>query len=361
MMRALLLPLLALGLIGAAPAPDPEDTKAPIPAGFYRLASAVKLPGKSPDWDYLAYDAARGHLFIARRGAGLWVFDTKAQRLLTKIANSTGAGATLVLPALGRGYSTNEDGSTTVFNLATYAPIARVSFAKDADAASYDPVTGRIAFVSADSQLVTFIDARSLKVVGQVKLEAKKADASVADGTGHILLNERDRNMVARIDAATATITAEWPVTGCMQPTGMAYDAAHHRAFIGCRSAKPVLAVMNTDTGAVVQVLDLGRGNDGVVYDAARHRVITTNGIDANVVIFHQDDADHYKFEQAITTRPNARTMAYEQRSGRIFTVTAEGVANPAVHINTGPSPFYANAYYDNTMTVLTYAPIPAR
>jgi hypothetical protein len=44
-----LLPLMALGLIGAAPAPDPEDAKAPIPAGFYRLAAAVKLPGKAPD------------------------------------------------------------------------------------------------------------------------------------------------------------------------------------------------------------------------------------------------------------------------------------------------------------------------
>jgi hypothetical protein len=161
--------------------------------------------------------------------------------------------------------------------------------------------------------------------------------------------------MLARIDAATGTVTAEWPTTGCTQPTGLAYDAARHRAFIGCRGAKPVLAVLDTQNGAVVQVLDLGRGNDGVVYDPVRRRVVTTNGVEGNIVIFHQDDADHYRLEQAVTTRPSARTLAYDQRGGSIFTVTAEGVVNPGQPVNTGPSAFYPNAYYDGSFTVMTY------
>ena len=354
-MRRLILAVLALCCVAAATPPDPEAAKAPIPAGFYRLSAETHLPGKAPDWDYLAYDAARGRLFIARRGDGLWVFDTKAQRMLRAIANSDGAGATLLLPAIGRGFSTNEDGSTTVFDLATLATLRRVKFADDGDAASYDAVTGRIAFVSGDSQQITFVDPRSLAVTGRVHLETKKADGSAADGRGHILVNERDRAMVAQIDVATASVTAEWPTTGCTQPTGMAFDSTKHRAFIGCRGPKPVLDVINTDTGAVVATLDLGRGNDGVVYDAARRRVITTNGVEANIVIYHQQDADHYALEQAIATRPEARTLAYDQDGGRIFTVTAQGVVNPAQHVNSGPSAFYPNAYYDDSFEVLTY------
>lgn len=244
-----------------------------------------------------------------------------------------------------------------MFNLTTLAPIKRVKFADDADAGSYDAVTGKIAFISADSQKVTFVDARTLAVGASVALSAKKADASAVDGAGGLLLNERDKNMVVHIDIASAKITAEWPTTGCAQPTGLAVDTFHHRAFIGCRSNAPTLAVMSTDTGKIVQTLPLGRGNDGVVYDAARARIITTNGIDGNIVIFHQDDADHYHMEQAITTRPNARTIAYDAASGRIFSVTAEGVVNPAEKVNTGPSAFYPNAYYDNSFVVLTYAP----
>ena len=341
---------------GAAVAVAGEDARPPIPDTFYRPVHAVRVAGKAPDWDYLALDPARQRLFIARRGAGLWVFDTAHQRMLRRIARSEGAGAALLLPGLGRGFSTNEDGTTTVFDLASLAVIARVKFADDADAASYEPMSGRIAFVSGDSRVVTFMDPRSMKVTGRVSLAAEKADASAPDGAGHILLNERDRAMVAQIDPATSAITAEWPTTGCSQPTGLAVDTGHHRAFIGCRSTHPVLAVMDTTNGHVITTLDLGRGNDGVAYDAQRQRIITTNGVDGNIVIFHQDDADHYRLEQAVTTRPGARTLAYDPRRGTIFTVAAEGVVNPAAPVNTGPSPFYPNAYYDDSFTVLTYA-----
>ena len=107
----------------------------------------------------------------------------------------------------------------------------------------------------------------------------------------------------------------------------------------------------------MVASLPLGHGNDGVVFDAARRRIITTNGIEANIVIYHQDDADHYRIEQAVATRPEARTIAYDPTDARIFTVTAEGVLNPAAAANSGPSAFYPNAYYDDNFVVLTYAP----
>ena len=325
-------------------------------AEFFRLQSAVILPGKDPDWDYLAYDASRARLFIARRDAGLWVFDTRKQRLIRKIGSTAGAGAALLLPALNRGFSINEDGSITAFDLTTLAPIRRAKIAADADAASYDPVSGRIAVVSSDSRKVTFVDPHSLAVIGIVALETAKADGSIADGQGAILLNERDRNAVLKIDARTMKVMAEWQIAGCTQPTGIAYDPAAHRAFIGCRSEHPVLAIVDGDSGTTIMTLPLGRGNDGVVFDAAKKRIFTTNGVDANLVIFKQDDADHYRMEQAITTRPQARTMAYDPIGQRVFSVAAEGALDPAKPANSGPSPFYPNRHFADSFVVLTYA-----
>ena len=324
---------------------------------FFRLQSAVTLPGDDPDWDYLAYDQARGHLFIARRDAGLWVVDTRQQKIVRKIGLTKGAGAALLLPALNRGFAINEDGSITAFNLTTLAPQKRVSIAADADAASYDPVSGRMAVISADSRKVTFVDPRSLAIVGTVALETAKADGSVADGQGAILLNERDRNSVLKINAQTMKIEAEWPITGCSQPTGIAYDPIAHRAFIGCRGDHPVLAIVNGDSGATITTLPIGRGNDGVVFDAARKRIFTTNGVDSNLVIFRQDDPDHYRMEQAVTTRPQARTMAFDSIRQQVFSVAAEGVLDPSKPANTGPSPFYPNRHYGGSFVVLTYAP----
>lgn len=85
---------LATVLLAAACLPSfAEAEKAGGATGFYRLKSAVTLPGPDPDWDYLAYDKARGRLFIAHRDAGLWVFDTYRQRLIRQIATTNGAGA----------------------------------------------------------------------------------------------------------------------------------------------------------------------------------------------------------------------------------------------------------------------------
>lgn len=326
-------------------------------ARYFRLQHAISLPGADPDWDYLAYDRQHERLFIARRDAGLWVFDTRKQRLIRKIAQTKGAGATLLVPELNRGFAINEDGSFTAFDLTSLAPLKRVHIAADADAASYDPVSGRIAVVSSDSRKMTFVDPRSLAVIGSLSLETAKADGSVADGRGSILLNERDRNAVLKIDAGTMKVVAEWPIAGCTQPTGIAYDPTTHRAFVGCRGDHPVLAVIDTDTGATVTTLPLGRGNDGVVFDAAHKRIFTTNGVDANLVIFRQDDADHYRMEQAITTRPQARTMAYDPDRQRVFSVAAEGVLDPSKPANSGPSPFYPNSHYAGSFVVLTYAP----
>ena len=338
-----------------------QAKKAGIPVSFYRLQSAVTLPGASPDWDYLAYDAPRHRLFIARRGAGLWAFDTWVHRIERLVPDTLDAGAVVLIPELERGFTTNEDGSTTVFNLRTLRPIQRIKFADDGDAASYDAVTGRIAFVSADSRLITFMDARSLKILGRVALKSEKLDASVADGGGAFLINERDRNMVAKVDAKTMKVLAEWPTVGCNQPTGLAIDTADDRAFIGCRGTVPVLAIMDTVDGHIVATLPLGRGNDGVAWDAVRKRILTTNGIEANIVVYRQDNPDHYRLEQAIATRRNARTIAIDSDLQKIFTVTAEGVVNPSEPINTGPSQFYPNSYYDNSFVVLSYGIGPHR
>jgi hypothetical protein len=107
----------------------------------------------------------------------------------------------------------------------------------------------------------------------------------------------------------------------------------------------------------VLTALPIGRGNDGVAYDAAAHKVFTSNGVDANIVVFDQLGPDDYRFAGAFTTRPNARSLALDAKSHKIYTVTAEGVVDPALPVNKRVGDFYPNRYLDDSFTVLTYAP----
>jgi DNA-binding beta-propeller fold protein YncE len=177
------------------------------------------------------------------------------------------------------------------------------------------------------------------------------------DGEGNLFMALRDRDAVVRIDVARRQLTAQWKTEGCEQPTGLAYDNADKRIFVGCRGSKPVVAVMDADSGKVIATHEIGRGNDGVIYDPSTRKVYTSNGVDGNLVIYDQLDANTYKLAEATTTRPYARTMAFDRKTKKVYLVTAEGTADPAKKINKAVAPFYPNRYYPDTFTVLTFAP----
>ncbi len=338
----------ALALAGAAQARA---------ASFYQLQSAVTFKSKAPGWDYLVFDPARSWLFIDRRADGVTVYDTAAGKIVGQIERSEGANATALIPEADRGYTTNGDGSTTVFQLSTLKTLDRIKLGPSADAAFYEPATGQLAFMMGDEHKITLVDARSGAVTGRITTQSEELEAAASDGKGRMFVAERDRAAVLRVDIRHRQILGEWKIPGCHQPTGLAFDRSDRRLFVGCRGDKPVLAVLSSETGKEIAALPIGRGNDGVVYDAEAKRVFTSNGLDANLVIFDQQDPDHYALAQAVTTRPIARTMALDPKTKAVFLVTAEGMVDPSKPVNHEAGPFYPNHYFADTFTLLTYAP----
>ena len=322
-----------------------------------RLQSAVKLPGPAPAWDYLTLESQRSWLFIGRRKNGEQVYDLRRQSVVRRIARSEGANAARLAPQFDRGYTANEDGTTTVFRLSSLATLDRIKLGGSVDSVFFEPVTGQMVFTLGDDHELVFLDARSGRPTGRTHIDAGELEAVEADGRGFVFVNERDTNRIAKVDARTLRMAAEWPLPGCNEPTGLATDLKTRRLFVGCRGDHPVLAVVDADSGKVLAIPSIGRGNDGVVFDPARRVIFTANGVDANIVAFTDGGADDWRFAGAFTTRPNARTLALDPKTARLYTVTAEGVVDPALPVNTGPSAFYPNRYLDNTFVVLTYAP----
>jgi DNA-binding beta-propeller fold protein YncE len=326
---------------------------------FYQLESTLKMRSARPDWDYLCLDQARGHLFIARRRDGATVVDVESGAVIGTIARSQNANSIVLAEPFDRGYSINSDGSATVFELSSLKTLGRVRFGDDADAAVFEPVTKQIVVMMADSHSIAFLEGATSKVLGRIEVDTDKLEAPTADGKGAFFVAERHRNSVAKIDAVRRRLVAEWKLDGCEQPSGLAFDAVHGRLFVGCRGhgRNPVLAVVNSGSGRVIATLEIGRGNDGVIYDAGTRKVYTSNGVDGNLVVYDQLDANTYTLSEATTTRPYARTMAMDHRTKKIYLVTAEGTVDPSRKVNRGPAPFYPNRYFSDTFVLLTYSP----
>jgi DNA-binding beta-propeller fold protein YncE len=325
-------------------------------AAFHRLESAVTLKAEKPDWDYLSIDADHGRLFIAARGNGLMVYDTKAKKFMRVLPGSEGVGASVPVPEFDRLYAVKEDGGLVVYQLSSLGKIGEVKLGDDADGISYDPATRQVAVARGDSKELTYVDAKTGQVSGRVAMPAKKLEASVSDGKGLMFIASRDRSSVFKLDPAQHAVLAEYPAE-CEEANGLAIDRATRRLFVGCRGKSPVIAVMDADSGKVVAKLEIGRGNDGVIFDPDTKQVYASAGVDGNLVVYQQSDADNYKLVEATTTRPYARTMALDPKTKKVYLVTAEGTVDPAKTVNKGPAPFYPNSYFPGTFTLLIYAP----
>src|SRR5690349_12661236 len=112
------------------------------PAG-YQLESEMKFSGAVAGWDYLSFDEQNRRLYISRRSLGEFVFAPDTNEVRGPIKDSEGTNGVALAPDLGRGYTTNGDGTSTVFDLKTLATIERVKVAEDNDANIYDPATHR--------------------------------------------------------------------------------------------------------------------------------------------------------------------------------------------------------------------------
>ena len=324
---------------------------------FYKIDQVVSLAGKAPSWDYISVDAPHNRLFLGRRAAGVTIFDLATKKAVGTVSQSEEANAAVLVPEFDRGYTINEDGSTTIFSLSTTKTIKREKIGPSADNAFFDPKTKQLVVTMGDDQLLTFLDAKTGAVLDKLKMKAQELEGAAADGKGGLLVSERDLNAVAKIDMTTHKVVAEYPTTGCTQPTGVAYDAVDSRLFIGCKGENPVLLVMDPSDGRVVSTQPIGRGNDGVAYDAETRQVFATNGIDGNLVIYHQDSPDKYSLAQALTTRPIARTIAIDPKSKAVYTMAAQGMVDPTKKRNMRAGAFYPNVFFDNTFTLLVIGP----
>ena len=333
-------------------------TFGPAPTRVYLLAAVVPLKGLAPSWDYVTLDSRNGRLFIGRRAEGVTVYDTRRGKVIKTLARSEKANGVVLVPEFDRGYSANGDGSTTVFRLSTLQTLDRIKLGGSADAAFFDPASKQIIFTRGDDHRLTFMEARTGKLTGELKVDADELEGVAVDGRGGVYVSERDKTKVAKIDPLKHALLAEWNVGGgCTLPTGVGIDPATQRLFIGCKGDKPVMAVVDTVSGRTVTSVPIGRGNDGVVFDAGTKRVLTSNGVDGNIVIYDQLGPNSYRLNQAVTTQPSARTMAYDAGSQTIYTVTAEGMVDPSRPVNSHAATFYPNAYFDDTFKLLVFKP----
>jgi DNA-binding beta-propeller fold protein YncE len=269
--------------------------------------------------DYIAVEAATGHVFVSR-STHMMVVDGATGKVLADIKDTPGVHGAGIATKEGHGFTTNGGNSTvTMFDLKTFAVIKQISIKEGGlDGVMYDEPDDKIILTNHSRPVgtVTVIDPKSGDIVATVELEDTAPEGAAADGKGHIFVNNEGKSTIQEIDTHTWKAVASWPVAPCDGPTGIAYDKASNRIFSGCSNNS---VVVDPSTGKVVASIKNGTRVDALGWDPGRKLMFIPNGGEGNVTVVHQDSPDKYTVVATVPTFPGAKTIAADLKSHNVY------------------------------------------
>lgn len=292
---------------------DPPTAEGPQ----FRVVSSQNIGGEG-SWDYAEYDALYHRLFVARVG-GILVVDVKSMKPIGTIAALAGTRTHGVAfaPDLGVGMTSDgDDGTSTIFDLASLAILRRVSLNHSPDGMVYDGESHRGVAFDGDGQVAIAFDPMTGKVDSEIKLPGSP-EAGVVDGKGRLYVNLADEGEIAQIDTRRWALARHWRIgSGCDAPTPLAFDSTSDRLLVGCRSG--ILAVVDPGAQSVVATVPIGKGADAIAYEPRSHLIFVAC-FDGSLTIVKADSPNNFRVVQTVATAPGARTLAVDAVGPRVF------------------------------------------
>lgn len=291
----------------------------------YHVVTTYKAGGDG-GWDYLTVDAAARRVYISR-GTHVMVLDADSGKTVGDIPDTPGVHGIALAADLGRGFvSDGRDGTVTIFDLKTLAPIgAKVKAGENPDAILYDPATKRVFTFNGRSQDSTAIDATNGQVLGTIKLDGKPEFAA-SDGKGEIFVNIEDKSELTAIDPSKLEVKAKWPLAPCTEPSGLSIDRKNRRLFVGCDNK--MMAVVDADSGKVLATPAIGEGVDATTFDDETGLAFASCGQDGVLTVVKEEGGKW--IPENVPTKKGARTLALDAKTHNVFVVTADFGPRPA-------------------------------
>lgn len=311
-MRVQLL-VLATSLLLALPA-----SAADAPA-LYKPAGTVAL-GAPERWDYIVFDPGSHRIYVTH-GDRVSVVDGTSGKLTGTIAIPGVTHGVGISTSTGTGYTDDSEAGVAVpFDLTTLKTGTPIKTAPDADGIVLDPASGHMLVINGDSGSVSVIDVHSNTVLATID-GGGGLEFGVVDDKGSFYVDGAAHNELVRINTLTDKVDAHWPLQGCERPHGIALDGLTRRLFVSCANA--ALVVVDADSGKQLASFPIGKYNDGAAFDPVRKRILAANG-DGTLTVIEEKDANTFVPLGTVQTPLAARTVAIDEKTGRVYLATAD-------------------------------------
>jgi YVTN family beta-propeller protein len=267
--------VLAVPAQGPATAPAQTPTTAPARGAALKVLKFILLGGEGK-WDYLTVDSDARRIYVARE-TRIMVVDADSEKLLGEVPDIHGAHGIAITPDGKTGFATaGSDGTVVVFDTKTFKQTQTIKAGKKPDAILYDGFSKKVYAFNHGDGTVTIIDPSALDKAPATLEVGGTLEFGVTDNAGHVYVNVEDKSEVVVIDTKEQKVLAHWKTAPGEEPSGLAIDPAHKVLFVGCGNLKMI--VLDTETGKRLGDPAIGKGVDGVAFDAKLGLGMSANG-----------------------------------------------------------------------------------
>jgi YVTN family beta-propeller protein len=296
-----------------------------IAQSSYKIVNKIHVEGDG-GWDYLNVDEINGKIFVSHATVAQAI-DIKSGKLAGTIPNTKGIHGIAIANDMNKGFTSNgRDSSVTVFNLKTFAVIAKIKISgQNPDAILYDPFSQKVFTCNGGSSNSTVIDAKTNKEIASIPLDGRP-EFSVSDGKGKVFINIEDKSVINVINSSTLKVEQHWSIAPGEGPSGLALDNQNHRLFSVC--SNKLMVVIDAGTGKVITTLPIGDRCDGVAFDPDKKRAYSSNG-EGSITVVQEVNSNTFKVLETVTTQPGAKTIAIDKTSHHLYLTTAEYESAP--------------------------------
>lgn len=286
-----------------------------LAAASYKVTAHWPIGGEG-GWDYVYVDSDAHRLYVSHATKAV-VLDSDSGKILGEIPDTPGIHGIAVVPKVGLGFTSNgKDNSVSVFDLKTLTLRRKIKVGANPDAIQFEPLSNVLVTFNGTSKDATVISVEGLAVLNNIPLGAKP-EFSAADGKGNIWVNLEDRNSLVKMSGSPLRVANTWPLGGCEEPSGLAFDAKNRRIFSVC--SNKVMTVLDADSGKQLAKLPIGAGADGVAFDPIGMNALASNGADGTVTVVHESSPDKFAVTGTVPTMKGARTIGIDTTTGRAF------------------------------------------
>jgi YVTN family beta-propeller protein len=284
------------------------------------------IAGPDGGWDLASVDPA-GHRLLIARGAEVTVIDLAQPPRVRAIGHVVRGHAAIALPNGHVLVTSGTEGKARIFDAVSGADVAEAVVGQNPDAAIWDARISAALVMNARSGTVSVVDPASGAVIRTIAL-APGLELPALDEHGLLYINNEDANLIYVVDPATGAVREPIALPGCEGPTGLGYDPRTHILIAACANGKA--AVVDPVARRVTQLLDIGRGPDGVMIDSARGLAFIPCGRDGELDVVALARGRPLRVIERVPTETGARTGAVDPATGIVYLPTARFGPPPA-------------------------------